>query len=408
MDMGFAIELSRLVLGRGIALKRGQCINIVSSPKGCQYASVMAREAYRMGAKYVGIVIQDPNVNAVRVDCQKNDDITFIPHYLRSLELESLAEGWARIRIDCPDETLAQLPFEDKENAMRFTRAMRENGRLLSSAYSKNRLPWCVCCIPGPLMAKAVLGKDACESDLVDVLSKIYRFGGDDALEAWDEFDRTIESRISKLDSMHVKTLHFVSASTNLRIGLSEKAHFAGGSSRLPDGRKFFPNLPTEEMFTTPDMYKVDGHVKTTRPVSVLNEITENVTFFFKDGLIVDAKAEKGQKAIDALLDTDKGTRRIGEIALVDENGPIAKTGLVFGSSLIDENASCHMAIGSGYEECIEGGLEASGDEELEKLGINTSSMHVDFMIGSPDMDIDAETYDGRSVPVMRKGSFAI
>ena len=404
----FADKLAKLTLKKGVNLEKGQCLLIATPPKAYEYASAIAMEAYRMGAKYVKIDVVDPNVNAVRANVQKNDDITFVPHFMDAFSYEAGVEGWARIRIDSPDDTLTQMKYEDMDNASRMQRAMKERQNIIGQYYMKNLLPWNVCCVPGPIMAKAVLGKCGTEEELLEVMNKVYRFDQEDFLSAWDRFDEDSIRRCKAINSCNIKELHLKSSVTDLHVGLRPEARFGGGSARTPNGRSFFPNLPTEEIFSTPDMYNVNGYVKTTRPVPVLNEMTEGVTFYIHDGYIERAEAEKGQDIIDTYLDTDEGTRRLGEIALVDEKSPIAETGLVFGSILIDENASCHMAIGAGYSNCLEGGAECRNDEELHELGINTSSMHVDFMIGSKDMTITALTYEGKKVTIMQNGSFVI
>lgn len=408
MNRDFAEKLSELVLKKGVNLQKGQSLIIVTPPGGYAYASIMGQEAYKLGARYVDITVADPNLNATRANTQKNDDIEFVPHYLKTKDFEIYSENWARVRIDCPDDTISQIRFEDRANATRMTRAIRENGKEVNEKYSKNLLSWNVCCVPGPLMAEKVLGKGATEDDLVKVLEKVYRLDTGDYLAAWDEFDSRIRERMEKINSLKIRKVHMKSPVTDLIIGLRPEARFNGGSTYLPNGKSFFPNLPTEEMFTTPDMYEVEGYVKTTRPVPVLNEMTEGVTFYFEKGRITKAVAEKGQEAIDAYLDIDEGTRRLGELALVDDKSPISSTGLVFSSILIDENASCHLAIGSGYPECLKGSDKLSTDEQLNSMGINTSSMHTDFMVGSADMDITVETEDGKLVEIMKNGSFTL
>ena len=174
----------------------------------------------------------------------------------------------------------------------------------------------------------------------------------------------------------------------------------------MPDGLQFFANLPTEEIFTTPDRMRADGYVTTTKPVNVLDVKTEEVRFVFKEGEIVEYSAREGKEALDTFFSIDEGTRRLGEVALVDETSPIARSNLIFNSILLDENASCHLALGDGYPTALANGAMLSTDEQLHEAGCNTSLMHIDFMIGSKDMDIDATTRDGKTFAVMRKGVF--
>ena len=213
---------------------------------------------------------------------------------------------------------------------------------------------------------------------------------------------------MEKLNALAVDSLHFKSPVTDFTIGFHKQHRWLGGSELLPDGRKFFPNIPTEEIFTVPDMFRAEGYITSTRPVRVMDEPTEEVRFEFKNGLVVNHTARKGADVLGRYFAIDEGTRRIGECALVDEASPIAASGLVFHSILYDENASCHIALGAGYPDCLEGGVTIVGDTALHAVGCNTSLMHTDFMVGSAETDVVAITRDGKEVPIIRKGHFTI
>ena len=407
MVRDFAEKLSELVLRKGIALKRNQSIHIVVGPKSYEYAEVMAEKAYKLGAKYVFIEVQDPRVSAARANYQDEESLTFVPSYIKSFQYEMISEDWARIRIDSGEDRIGRID-EDRRKAQIITKAIRQNGKEYSERTMRSELSWNVCAVPGSLWAKEILGDAATEEDLAAIFSRIYRFDQEDFISAWDDFDRNACALSDKLNSIGIKTLHYRSPRTDFRIGFRKEARFYGGAGSLPDGTKFFANLPTEEIFSSPDMFTAEGYITTTKPVTVMNQKTENVTLFFEKGRVVDVKAETGLDIMKTFLDTDEGSRRLGECALVSASSPISRCGVSFGSILIDENASCHIALGASYPECLTVGAKLKSDEEMHSYGLNTSLVHVDFMVGSPDLDIDAYSYDGKTVPIMRQGEFVL
>lgn len=404
----FADRLSDLVLRKGINLKKGQSLTIVVGPKSYEYASVMARKAYELGAKYVNIIVSDPRVVAARSMYQeKDEDLSFVPSFLKAYDYEQIAEEWARVRIDSGEDRIEKAE-SDLDKLQKISKAQRLSGKEYSSRTMSNQLSWNVCAVPGPEWAKQVLGEDATEEDLADVMAKILKIDGEDYIVKWDEFDALCRKRMDALNSLKIKTLHFKSPITDFKVGFTEKSRFCGGSGLLPDGSPFFANLPTEEIFTTPDMDKADGYITTTRPVTVMDNLTEEVTLYFENGKVVDVKAKTGLDIMKKYLDIDEGARRLGEVALVDETSPIAESGLVFGSILIDENASCHIALGAGYPETLKTDKPMKSEADMLKNKCNVSLVHTDFMVGSKDLDIFAETYDGKNIQIMKQGHFTI
>lgn len=404
----FAERLADLVLRKGVNLKNGQCLTIVVGPKTYEYASVMARQAYALGAKYVNIVVSDPRVNAARSMNQTNDeDLTFVPSFLKAYDYEQISEEWARVRIDSGEDRIETFE-SDLNNLQKISKAIRKSGKEYSSRTMSNQLSWNVCAAPGPEWAKQILGEEATEEDLAEVLGKILKIDGDDYLIKWDEFDAACKKRMEWLNNLKIKTLHYKSPVTDFKVGFTEKARFCGGSGYLADGSIFFANLPTEEIFATPDMDTAEGYITTTRPVTVLDNLTEEVTLYFEKGKVVDVKAKTGLDIMKKYLDIDEGARRLGEVALVDESSPIAESGLVFGSILIDENASCHLALGAGYPECLKTEFPMKTEKDMLENKCNVSLVHTDFMVGSKDLDIYAETYDGKQVQIMKQGRFTL
>lgn len=405
MNEVYATRLADLVLTKGVNLQKGQPLMISVGYESYPYARVMAQRAYKHGAKYVYISLTDAHINAARCNYLEKEDLEFYPHFLKSLNFESISENWAKVRIDSGEERIVQPEF-DMDKMQILSKTARMNSKEVSERTMRNEMSWCVTCCPGPLWAKQLLGDDKTEDDLWEVLAPILKIENDDFAASWEQFDIKVKERRARLNSLGIKSLHYKSSVTDFTMGFRKEATFEGGAGKLSDGRDFFPNLPTEELFTTPDMMIADGYITTTRPVTVLDRQTEEVTLFFKDGLVVDCKAKVGQEVMDAYLNIDKGARRIGECALVDESSPIAQSGIVFGSILIDENASCHIALGAGYPECLSNTANLRTDEELNSVGCNTSLVHTDFMVGSKDLDITATLYSGEVVKIMEQGNF--
>ena len=394
-----------LVIRKGINLKTDKSVAIMTGPGTYYFARALSKAAYRHGASFVQVLLDDLDVLASRLDNQTDEQLKFNPSFIRSLDYEMISEGWAYIRIDSTEDRLDHAPLDQQKNQIYGT-AKREFSTTRLKKTMRHELPWCVVCAPGPRWARQVLGDQATTSDLLDVLKPILLLDKDDPCAAWDEHGLMLQARQNRLNNMYIDSLHFKSPVTDFTIGFTEQARFLGGSETLPDGTSFFANLPTEEIFTTPDRMRANGYITTTRPVTLLNSRTEEVRLVFKDGEVVDHSAKVGKEIMDAFFAIDAGTRRIGECALVDESSPIAQSGLIFDSILLDENASCHIALGDGYPTCLTNGSKLTTEESLNESGCNTSLMHVDFMVGSKDMNITARTREGMDVQIMKMGHF--
>ena len=331
---------------------------------------------------------------------QENEDLSFVPEFLREYVNEGIKARIKNVRIECRDERIG-LPELDDDKYQTLNRHYRESQKPLSKLYMENHIAWCVCCAPGPKWAKAVLGEDKTEEDLADILASILHIDTPSYIEYWKEEDKKVNERLKRINSLEIKSLHFESAITDFTVGFRREAKFEGCSSTTTSGLVFYPNLPTIEIFNTPDKDTAEGYITTTRPVSVMGKETESVKLYFEKGKCVKAEAKEGQKVIDDYLQIDEGSSRLGEIALVDDSSAISKTGLVFGSILIDENASCHIALGSGYTSNLH-----IGKEDPKDYGCNESLVHTDFMVGSSDMKVTALTYSGEEVLIMDNGNF--
>ncbi|MDD3929876.1 MAG: aminopeptidase [Sphaerochaeta sp.] len=406
MDELLMNRYADLVIRKGINLQKGKAVLILTGPGTYAFARQLAKSAYRHGASYVQVMLDDLDVLAERLQHQEADELSFNPAFLKALDYEMCSEGWSYIRIDSTEDRLDHGPFDNTKYQVLGT-AKRKFSETRTKKLMRHELAWCVCCAPGPRWAKQVLGEQATEDDLMDVLKPILLLDQEDPLAAWEGKKQMLLKRQAYLNNLGIDSIHFKSSKTDLVLGLRSEARFIGGGETLPDGRPFFPNLPTEEIFTTPDRLRAEGYVTTTKPVSVLDNTTEEVRLTFKDGKVVDHTARVGKEAMDAFFSIDEGTRRLGEVALVDQSSPIAASNLVFNSILLDENASCHLALGEGYSTALTNGVSLTSQEAMHQAGCNTSLMHIDFMIGSDDMDIYVHTRDGNEIQIMKEGLFA-
>lgn len=269
---------------------------------------------------------------------------------------------------------------------------------------------WCIAGAPSLAWANKVFpdmsDKEAVQA-LWQAIFKVTRCDHNDPIEAWNDHRRSFERRVKILNEKKIKSLHYTnSLGTDLTIGLNDKYLFAGGGSYTTDGVYSFPNIPTEEIFTSPNKKSVDGIVYSAMPLNYNGNIIDEFTITFKDGRIVDYSAKQGYDVLKSIIETDEGSHYLGEVALVPYDSPIRNMGILFYNTLFDENASCHLAIGRGFSECIEDGLTMNKEQLLEK-GINDSLTHVDFMIGTDDLSIVATLDDGEEFVVFENGNFA-
>ena len=273
-----------------------------------------------------------------------------------------------------------------------------------------NRAQWYIAAVPGPEWAKKLyprLSKNQAMEQLWKDILFTSRADGDDPVAAWEEHNRDLKERCAYLNSLGLRQLHYTSAAgTDLTVGLIPRGRFHAGADTTLQGVSFDPNIPTEEVFTSPDRRTAEGIVYATKPLSYQGQLIENFFVRFENGRVTEVKAEKGQDVLEYLVGMDEGSHYLGECALVPVESPINRSGILFYNTLFDENAACHLALGAGFNECVEG-FETMSQEELHGLGVNDSVTHVDFMIGSEELSIDGVTEDGKTVPIFRKGTWA-
>ena len=391
----------------GVCLYPGQCLQIKTGPDNYAFAQEVAIAAYEAGALLVRIEIDDLRLTKKRTETQTVEQLKQVPDFSKQIDYEMMVKDWAYVRIDNTEdrEWLAEV---DAEKLSAYRSGTATSGRLYQLSRMRHEHPWCVVAAPGPQWAKKILGPEATVEQLWEVMAPILRLDTPDPIQAWQDHADMLLARGEYLDSLKIASLHFSSAKTDLTIGFTDQHRWTGGGDPLPNGGFFLANIPTEEVFSTPDRLTAQGYVATTRPVSVMDSLVEDVVLHFTDGKVTSCTAKKGQDVMDRFLDTDEGARYLGEVALVDEDSPIALAKHVFHSILYDENASCHLALGAGYPSCLANYETLNSDEKLLAAGCNRSLVHTDFMVGSPDMDIVATTRNNEKVQIMKQGKFVL
>jgi len=399
---------ARLLIETGINLKKGQNLIIRYDINGSLLARCCAEAAYERGAGIVELKVQDSHILKSRIAAQAGNEpaLSQAPGWTDLWQDTVVQEDWGYLAL-VSFEDVGFLADCDQEALMYYEKEQQKQIRRFRDAITGHKISWCVAGVPGPLWAESVLGKGKSTADLWRTLQPILLLDRENPAESWKEKAAELIERSDKLNSLKLDALHFEDEGTDITIGLTDTSIWTGGPENT-NGNTTMPNIPTEEVFTTPNRMRADGIVRITRPVEVRGTLVKAAVLTFRDGVLVDFDAEEGRKALAAYIDTDPGACRLGEVALVGEDSPIAASGLTFYSILYDENASCHIALGSGYVSCLSNSEELDNDAKKEAAGCNVSLVHTDFMIGSPGTTVTGIDKDGRETPIIREGRFVI
>ncbi|WP_155593505.1 aminopeptidase [Lysinibacillus cavernae] len=401
------LKYAELAVKVGVNIQKGQYLYISCSTDNLKLAQIITKIAYENGAKQVFVDLSDDELVRARYEGAPKDSFDFFPPW-KVQEREWLAEhGAAFLSISSQNPDL--LKGIERDRIMAFQKA---SGQALSNYYQwlqADKFSWSVIAAPSKAWASKVfphLPEEQQMDALWEAIFAATRIDVEHSVDAWLAHDKELHSKADYLNNKQYKSLHYTAPGTDLTIELPAHHLWTGGSSVNTQGQAFMANMPTEEIFAAPLKTGVNGYVTSTKPLSYGGNIIDNFTLTFKDGRIVDVKAEQGQEILASLIETDEGAHYLGEIALVPHKSPISQSNLLFYNTLFDENASNHLAIGSAYAFCIEGGKEMTS-EELSAHGLNQSLTHVDFMIGSNKMNIDGITHDDQKDPIFRDGNWA-
>jgi aminopeptidase len=393
----------------GVNIQKGQTLVIRQAPiEMADFIRLVVKKAYEAGAKNVIVDWNDEQLTRMKFDMAPDEAFTEYPKWLADGYTELAENNAAFMAITASNPDLLKGVDPNRiSNAQKAAGEAMSRYRELAQA---DKFTWCVLAVPSKGWAEKVFPEASKEEQIKKLWEAIFqatRADLEDPVTAWREHDKNLQSKSSFLNEKKYKKLHYKAPGTDLSIELPEKHIWAGGGSPNEAGTHFIANMPTEEVFSLPKKDGVNGTVSSTKPLSYGGNLIENFSFTFDNGRIVDFNAEVGYEALKRLVETDEGSHYLGEVALVPDDSPISNSGIIFFNTLFDENASCHLAIGSAYTSCLEGGADMS-KEEQEQNGANTSLTHVDFMIGSAEMDIDGETADGQIEPLFRKGNWVI
>jgi aminopeptidase len=397
----------------GLNLRAGQRLIITNAtargvpPAGRDLVHAVTKAAYAAGARYVEVIWGDEEMLRIRLQHAPADSLSEYPKWHVHGILGMIKNGDALLSIYANNPDIYE--GLDPERLAAMQRSALENYQEISFHVSRNAINWCVVASSAPAWAAKVfpdLPPEEAEAKLWRAIFETTRAVEPDPVQAWREHIKNMRKRADYLQARKYTTLHYKSDQTDFTLGLPNGHKWISAQALAENGVVFTANMPTEEVFTLPDRHRAEGIVTSTFPLSYGGSLIEDFTVRFENGRITKVSAKKNEAILQKLVDTDEGSTRLGEVALVPVSSPIARRGHLFYNTLFDENASCHIAIGRGYRFTLTGGEELT-DEEFNAAGGNTSINHVDFMIGSPQMDIDGITENGEREPLMRSGEWA-
>ncbi|NLY79909.1 MAG: aminopeptidase [Lysinibacillus sp.] len=400
-------QYAELAVKVGVNIQKGQYLLINTTTDALDFTKIVVKKAYEAGAGRVHVNFTDEAITRMFYEHGADEEFDKFPEWIVAQRDECIERKGALLWIDAEDpDLLAGIPVN------RISAQQKAAGEALVNyrkAIMNDDIAWSIIAVPSKKWAAKVfpdLPEEEQMNALWEAIFKTVRIGEGDPVELWRNHIAALEERAKQLNSKKYAKLHYKAPGTDLTIELPDKHIWASGSSKTPEGVTFIANMPTEEVYTLPNKYGVNGYVSNTKPLVYQGNIIDAFTLTFEKGKIVEARAGVGNELLQELIATDEGAAYLGEVALVPHESPISLSGILYYNTLFDENASIHLAIGEAYPTCFEVGRELE-EGQLESLGINVSIVHEDFMIGSAEMDIDGILPDGTVEPIFRKGNWA-
>jgi len=399
-------QLARVAIEVGLGLKQGQELVMTASLDAVPLARRITEQAYRAGASLVTTLYSDDEAALMRFRHAPDEAFDRAAAWLYDGMGAAFKSGAARLAITGWNPLL--LSNEDPGKVSRANQAVSKAYRPALELITRHEINWTIVASATPSWATAMFPDDSPETALAKLWDAIFatsRVNNDDPVSNWKAHDAQLHKRAAYMNEKRYSALQYRGPGTDFRLGLADDHLWLGGGTTAGNGLYCIPNMPTEEIFTTPHRGRAEGTVTATKPLSYQGTMIEGIHVRFEGGRIVEAHATRGEEVLRQLIATDDGAGRLGEVALVPHSSPIASSGLIFFNTLFDENAASHIALGQAYTSCLRDG-ETLSKEELAAKGANDSLIHVDWMIGSGELDIDGITASGVAEPVIRRGEW--
>lgn len=400
-------KYASLLVCEGIDIQPNQELMITAPVEAPEFTRAVVAAAYAAGAGHVTVIWSDDALSRLEYENCPTSYFENVPAWKREQMNGLTKEGAGYLWLDGTDPDGLKGIDQAKVAVARRARNTQCDGWRHGLDFGENA--WTIGGVPTQAWASKVFPDLSPREALVRLWEAILDVSrvNDDPVSAWETHDAMLEKNKRIMNDHHFDHLHYTSSNgTDLIVGLTERHLWDGGSMTTRGGVRFFPNIPTEEIFTTPDFRRTQGTVHSALPLVSGGTVVRDFWFTFEDGFVIDYGAAHGVEVLKSIIETDEGAARLGECALISKNTPIRQSGILFYNTIFDENASCHLALGKGFPECYEGGFDMS-PTELLGVGVNDSAQHVDFMIGADDLDITGVTADGREVPVFTNGQWA-
>jgi aminopeptidase len=399
-------QLAEVAVNVGLGLQAGQELVMTAPLEALPLARRITEKAYRAGASLVTTLYSDDEAALMRYRLAPNESFDHAAKWLYEGMGAAFKNGAARLAIAGANPLL--ISSEDPDKVSRANRAVSKAYRPALELITRHEINWTIVASATPAWAAAMFPDDPPDEALSKLWNAIFatsRVDGDDPVKAWKKHDANLHKRAAYLNEKRYSALQYRGPGTDFRLGLADDHLWLGGGTTAGNGFYCIPNVPTEEVFTTPHKDRADGTVTASKPLSYQGTMIEGIQVRFEQGRIVEARATRGQEVLENLISTDDGAHRLGEVALVPHSSPIARSGLLFFNTLFDENAASHIALGQAYTSCLRDGDKLT-PEQLATKGANDSLIHVDWMIGSDKLDIDGITASNSAEALMRKGEW--
>ena len=399
-------EYARLIVRCGVNVQKGQEVMVYAGLDQPEFVKLVVEEAYKAKASKVIVEWNYDALTKLHVKYQSVKTLGAVPEWVKARQQHFCDVLPARIHLVSEDpDGLKGVNIEKMAKARKLSYPILRPYRDARDGKEQ----WCIAAVPGEAWAKKVFPGIRTRQAMEKLWESIITTSrvNEDPVKAWEEHNADLKARCDYLNSLDITALHYTADNgTDLTVGMIPEAQFCGGGEVSRQGIFFNPNIPTEECFISPMRGKAEGIVYSTKPLSYQGQLIENFSLRFENGKAVEAKAEKGEELLNTMITMDEGAAYLGECALVPQDSPICRSGILFYETLFDENAACHLAVGMGFADTIDN-FQDKTLEECRELGINDSMIHVDFMIGCDSINIDATCADGTIVPIFRNGNWA-